>query len=244
MKIVSLFIVLITAFCSAQQTSYYNFQGDLYNEISFREKLKDIEKVFGNQDGYKYTTANYKVRTTKIKGDSIIQNVEVFLLESNSSPIDINIGVQKHLNKPLPNFKLQNLEKEIRENNDYTGKVSLINLWFTSCEPCLTEIPYLNYLKDTYQDKVNFIAITFDSKERVQSFLNRKDFDFEHLVHAGKYLSKDLVNNAFPKLILLDKEGNVRFIENGVELSGNIASQPQAAVKTIQEQLDFLLLEE
>ena len=244
MRILFLLTVLITTLVSAQETPYYSFQGDLYDEESFREKLKNIEETYSNQDGYKYTTVNYKVRTTKIKGDSLIQDVEVFLLESNSAPIDINVGVQKHVNKPLPSFKLQNLKSEIRENSDYVGKVTLVNLWFTSCQPCLTEIPYLNYLKDVYKDKVNFVAITFDSKERVESFLNRKDFNFEQLVHGGKYLSKDLVNNAFPKLILLDKKGNVRFVENGVEISGNTPSQPQAAVKTIRDQLDRLLQEQ
>jgi len=36
----------------------------------------------------------------------------------------------------------------------------------------------------------------------------------------------------------------VRFVENGVEISGNTPSQPQAAVKTIQDQLDRLLQEQ
>ena len=244
MKIIILFTLFITGLVYAQGTTYYKFQGDIYTEVSFSEKLKSIEETYSNQDGYKYTTVNYKVHTTKVKGDSLIQNVEVFLLESNSSPIDINVGIQKHHNKPLPDFKLQTLEGEIRQNSDYLDKVTFINLWFTSCAPCLTEIPYLNYLKDTYKDKVNFIAMTFDDKARVKSFLSRENFNFEHLVHAGKYLSKDLENKAFPKIIILDKKGNVRFVENGVELSGNTPLQPQAAVITLQEQLDLLLLEE
>ncbi len=242
MKRLTLVAILISTICGAQN-NYYNFQGDLYDEIGFQEKLKSIEKIYSEQGDFKYTTANYKIHTTAVRADSIIQNIEVFLSQSNSSPIDINTGVQKHLNKPLPDFKLQTLENGLKQNSDYKGKVSLINLWFTSCRPCITEIPYLNYLKDTYKDKVNFIAITFDNKERVTSFLNRKDFKFEHLVDAAQYLSKDLGNNAFPKLIILDKKGNVRFVENGVQLSGSIASKPQAAVTVLQEQLDFLLTE-
>lgn len=242
MRILTVLIFLTTAIGSAQE-SYYKFQGDVYDEVSFREKLKSIEEIYSEQGNFKYTTANYKIHSTAVQADSIVQNVEVFLSQSNSSPIDINTGVQKHLNKPLPNFELQTLENELKNNTDYIGKVSLVNLWFTSCAPCITEIPYLNYLKDTYKDKVNFVAITFDDKAKVSSFLNRKDFKFEHLVDAAQYLSKDLENNAFPKLILLDKDGNVRFVENGVQLSGNTASQPQAAVTVLQEQLDFLLLE-
>lgn len=242
MKLFTAFIFLMTALVQSQE-AYYKFQGDIYDEVSFREKLQSIQKIYSETGNFKYTTANYKVHSTAVRTDSIIQNVEVFLSQSNSSPIDINTGVQKYLNKPLPSFNLQSLGNELKQNSDYTGKVSLVNLWFTTCAPCITEIPYLNYLKDVYKDKVNFVAITFDDKAKVENFLNRKEFKFEHLVDAAQYLAKDLENNAFPKLIMLDKEGNVRFVENGVQLSGNVASQPQAAVSTLQEQLDFLLEE-
>lgn len=241
-KIFTLLAFICSSICFGQET-YYNFQGDLYDEVRFREKLKSIEKIYTENSNFKYTIANYKVRSSKVGVDSIIQNVEVVLSQSNSSPLDINTGVQKFINKPLPDFKLQTLGNELKQNSDYNGKVTFVNLWFTSCAPCITEMPYLNYLKDTYKDQVNFVAITFDSKDRVASFLNRKQFDFEHLVDAAQYLSRDLENNAFPKLILLDKEGNVRFVENGVQLSGNKPSQPQAAVQGLKEQIDFLLAE-
>ena len=225
------------------QETYYEFQNDIYNEVRFREKLKSIETLYGAQSGYKYTTASYKVHNTDVRQDSIIQHVEVVLSQSNTAPLDINTGVQRFLNKPLPNFELQDLQSHIKLNTDYQGKVTLINLWFTSCAPCITEIPYLNYLKDSYQDQVNFVAITFDTKDKVDRFLERRPFQFEHLVDAATYLYKELHNNAFPKLIVIDKKGIVRFVENGVILSGNSASQPEAAVIGLKEQLDFLLKE-
>jgi thiol-disulfide isomerase/thioredoxin len=229
-----------SAFC---QDTYYNFQNDIYDEVRFREKLKSIEEIYSQQSNYKYTTATYKVRSTVVRQDSIIQNVEVVLSQSNSSPLDINTGVQSFINKPLPDFELQNLQNHLKTNTDYADKVTLINLWFTSCPPCITEIPYLNYLKDTYGDQVHFVAITFDPKDKVERFLEKKPFHFEHLVDGITYLYRDLKNNVFPKLILIDKKGQVRFVENGVILSGNTPSQPEAAVVELKTQLDFLLSE-
>ncbi len=225
------------------QATYYNFQDEFFDEVRFREKLKNIEDNYGDTSNYTYTIASHKVLTTQVRQDSIIHYVEVILSQSNTAPLDINAGVQRFLNKPLPAFELQNLENHLKTNTDFTGKVTLINLWFTACPPCITEIPYLNYLKDSYQDQVNFVAITFDSKDKVERFLSRKSFGFEHLVDATTYLHKDLMNNAFPKLILIDKKGQVRFVENGVILSGNTASHPEAAVSGLKEQLDFLLKE-
>lgn len=243
MKYYLFFMIVGICQLSVGQETYYNFQDELYDEVRFREKLKSIENIYSEQGNYKYTTANYKVRSTQVRQDSIIQNVEVVLSQSNSSPLDINTGVQRFINKPLPNFELQNLESHLKTNTDYAGKVTLVNLWFTSCPPCITEIPYLNYLKDSYKDQVNFVAITFDTKDKVDRFLTRKPFHFEHLVDATTYLHKELNNNAFPKLILIDKMGQVRFVENGVILSGNTADQPEAAVTGLKEQLDFLLKE-
>jgi thiol-disulfide isomerase/thioredoxin len=238
--------LIVVGICqlSVGQETYYNFQDEIFDEARFREKLKTIETLYGEQGNYKYTTASYKIRSTKVRQDSIIQNVEVVLSQSNSAPLDINTGVQSFINTPLPDFELQNLEAHLKTNADYRGKVTLINLWFTACPPCITEIPYLNYLKDSYQDQVHFVAITFDPKDKVDRFLTRKPFDFEHLVDATTYLHKELNNNAFPKLILIDKKGNVRFVENGVILSGNTPSQPESAVTGLKEQLDFLLKEQ
>lgn len=239
-----IFLGLLGSFqiCFGQKT-YYNFQNDIYDEVRFREKLKSIEDIYSQQGNYKYTNATYKVRSTTVRQDSMIQNVEVVLSQSNSSPLDINTGVQRFINASLPDFELQNLQNHLKRNTDYLGKVTLINLWFTSCAPCITEIPYLNYLKDAYTDQVNFVAITFDSRDKVERFLSRKPFHFEHLVDGTTYLHKDLNNNAFPKLILIDKKGHVRFVENGVILSGNTTSQPEAAVIGLKDQLDFLLSE-
>ena len=244
MKYHILFFLIGITQLSFGQEIYYHFQDEVYSEVRFREKLKTIETLYGEQGNYKYTTASYKVRYTKVRQDSIIQYVEVVLSQSNTAPLDINTGVQRFINKPLPDFELQNLKKHLKSNSDYIGKVTLINLWFTSCPPCITEIPYLNYLKDAYQDEVNFVAITFDTKDKVDRFLERKPFHFEHLVDATTYLHKDLNNNAFPKLILIDKKGTVRFVENGVILSSTTASQPETAVTGLKEQLDFLLKEQ
>lgn len=244
MKYLTLILLFLISSSLYSQATYYNFQDEFFDEFRFREKLKNIEDNYGYTANYTYTTASYKVLTTQVRQDSIIQYVEVILTQSNTAPLEINSGVQRFLNKPLPDFELQNLENHLKTNTDYTGKVTLMNLWFTACPPCITEIPYLNYLKDVYQDQVHFVAITFDPKDKVNQFLTRKPFHFEHLVDASTYLHKELNNNAFPKLILIDKKGQVRFVENGVILSGNTASQPEAAVSGLKKQLAFLLKEQ
>lgn len=221
------------------QENYYKFQGDLYNEKSFQEKLTAIEKIYGEQSDYKYTVANYKVRKTRVKQDSIIQEVEVMLSQSNSAPLDINVGVNGLINKPLPNFQLQDLANKVKSKENYNDKITLINLWFTSCPPCIAEIPYLNDLKKLYEGQVNFVAITFENKDKIEEFLIKKPFDFEHLVGGLSYLKEDLKTNTYPKLVFVDKEGTVRFVENAVLGQGRGPSSEVTEI--LKEHLDYLL---
>ena len=243
MKIRNAFLILIflSTITLYSQDNYYKFQGDLYNEESFQEKLNSIEKIYGEQDDYKYTKASYKVRNTRVKQDSIIQEVEVMLSQSNSAPLDINVGVNGLINKPLPDFQLQDLTNNLKTKESYTNKITLINLWFTSCPPCIAEIPYLNDLKKQYQDRVNFVAITFENKDKIKSFLNKKPFDFEHLVDGISYLKQDLKTNTYPKLMFMDKKGTVRFVENAVLGQGRGPSSEVTEI--LKEHLEYLLAE-
>jgi thiol-disulfide isomerase/thioredoxin len=63
--------------------------------------------------------------------------------------------------------------------NSLKGKPTLIN-WFTNCAPCIEEIPVLNKIMNDNKDRFNFVAITFDDKEKVSKLLKRK-FDFTHM---------------------------------------------------------------
>lgn len=237
-NILSLFFILSFTTITAQE-NYYTFQGDMYNEVDFKAKLKSIEAIYSAQGTYKYTKANYKVRNMRVLRDSIIQEVEVMLSQSNSAPLDIHTGVDGLINKPLPDFTLQNLANNLKTKTSYNDKITFINLWFTSCPPCIAEIPYLNALKEQYEGRVNFVAITFEAKEKIETFLERKPFNFEHLVDGATYFNKDLQNKTYPKLIIIDREGTVRFVENAVLGQGR---GPQAEVTEIlKEHLDFLL---
>lgn len=242
MKYLVFVVVFLVTLPVLGQTTYYNFQNEIFDETRFREKLQTIEEIYGAQGGFKYTKANYKVLSMMVRQDSIIQNVEVILSQSNSSPLDINTGLGDLIGHPLPEFELQNLALTLKSNADYSDKITLVNLWFTSCPPCIAEIPYLNHLTEVYKNKVNFVAITFNTKDTVDAFLERKPFYFEHLVDAARYLKDDLQNNAYPRLILMDQAGKVRFIENAV-MGTTGPDEPNSVVEILKEHLDFLLSE-
>jgi thiol-disulfide isomerase/thioredoxin len=95
------------------------------------------------------------------------------------------------------------------------GKPALINFWFTTCQPCIDEMPILNTLKKQLKDSVNFIAITYEPTDEVRKFLKKHKFNFLQITNAKKFVSS-MNMKSFPINIFLDKNGVVRRIENGI----------------------------
>ena len=104
------------------------------------------------------------------------------------------------------------MNASLKSTNAKTVSKRLINFWFTDCPPCVKEIPELNRLKEKYNDKVNFIAITFDDKEDVMDLLEKKDFKFIQIINSQDYIN-EIGIKAYPKNVFIDKEGKIRLIE-------------------------------
>lgn len=105
---------------------------------------------------------------------------------------------------PIENFKDENGRNFSPEY--LKGKYTLINLWSTTCAPCLREIPLLNNFKSSLPD-VNFIGITYDKKEKIDNFIQKNKFDFMQIPDAGKQLESYLTIQRFPMTLLINKEG-------------------------------------
>ena len=122
---------------------------------------------------------------------------------------------EKYLNKEFQFTGLRTLDNEKINSNSLKGKPTLINFWFTTCKPCIEEMPVLNSVKRTLGDSVNFIAITFDPKEKVTPFLEKHTFEFTHITDAKAFTDK-LEMKAYPVNMFLDKNGIVTQIEIGL----------------------------
>ncbi|MDZ7647241.1 MAG: TlpA disulfide reductase family protein [Cytophagales bacterium] len=73
-----------------------------------------------------------------------------------------------------PDFISKTITGELISLTELKGKVVVINFWFTSCAPCITEMPTLNRLVEEFKYKdVVFIAFARDDVMELTSFLKR-----------------------------------------------------------------------
>ena len=150
---------------------------------------------------------------TKTSNDSVINymKLQTLIEMSDGSIFDPYLEVKKHIGTT---FKIEKFKNHKNENfaSDYLGgKPTIVNFWFTTCVPCLDEMPLLNDLKEKYGEKVNFIAITFNDKKTVANFLKKKTFNFEHITDAKNQIN-ELKINSYPASFIIDKEGTIKFV--------------------------------
>ena len=133
--------------------------------------------------------------------------------------------------KPMPELSLTTVTGEKIETKDLKGKVIVINLWFTSCLPCILELPALNRLVEEYKDKnVVFLGISTDTKAMLDAdFFPKYKFDFK-IIADGRDIVKKIGNTGFPTFYIIDKEGKVRDAWSGgaVDKSAETAVYLQA----------------
>lgn len=113
--------------------------------------------------------------------------------------------------KSMPELSLKTVTGEKIETKDLKGKVIVINLWFTTCQPCIAELPALNRLVEEYKNKnVVFLGISTDTKAMLDAdFFPKHKFDFK-IIADGNDICKKIGRTGFPTFYIIDTTGKVR----------------------------------
>src|SRR6516165_6148690 len=76
---------------------------------------------------------------------------------------------------PAPAVSFVDLAGNPASLSEFNGKVVLVNLWATWCEPCLREMPSLERLQSRLGDKIVVVAISEDrgGSKTVEPFIGK-----------------------------------------------------------------------
>jgi thiol-disulfide isomerase/thioredoxin len=82
------------------------------------------------------------------------------------------------------------------------GKILIINIWATWCNPCKDEFPDLIKLSDKYREKIDLIGISIDFPDEIDSkvkpFLQKMQVNFINYVNSESDVEK-FINNLNPE---------------------------------------------
>lgn len=77
-------------------------------------------------------------------------------------------------------LELKDLNGEAITLEQMKGKHIFINLWSTTCKPCLKEMPSIERAKaELEKEGYAFIAVSDEEVERIEKFMSRFDYTFQ-----------------------------------------------------------------
>jgi thiol-disulfide isomerase/thioredoxin len=174
-------------------------------EEKFKSGMYKVEAFVNDNDVFKLAYL------TKMTQQELQEMMETY--QNQSASFDAALK-----GKPLPDFVFKDILGNTYTPDDIKGKVVVINLWFTSCAPCIEEMPELNKLVKEYENNkdVLFLALTLDEKgSMLNKFLETNVFNYNIIPDSQDYIMNKLQVNSFPTHIVLDKNSNVVFTFSG-----------------------------
>jgi peroxiredoxin len=116
-----------------------------------------------------------------------------------------------------PDFALKSSTGENLRLSEYRGDVVMVNFWATWCGPCRQEMPLLDELYTRYQ-RVGFTLLGVnidDDSRKAMNMVSELGVNFPVLFDSRKEVSKLYQVDAMPVTVIIDREGNIRFVHQG-----------------------------
>lgn len=116
-----------------------------------------------------------------------------------------------------PDFTLKSVGGENLKLSEYRGEVVLINFWASWCGPCRQEMPVLSELHDKYKG-LGFTVLGVNVEEdssKARKLLQEMSVSFPVLLDNESVVSKQYDVIAMPSTVLVDRNGNMRYLHKG-----------------------------
>jgi cytochrome c biogenesis protein CcmG, thiol:disulfide interchange protein DsbE len=105
-------------------------------------------------------------------------------------------------------------DTELKTLSDYRGKVILLNIWATWCEPCKKEMPSMEALHRDLKDRgLAVVAVSVDNvdmESTIRQFAKDYDLTFDVLYDRAELFRAVYRYTGVPETYIIDREGVIR----------------------------------
>lgn len=120
------------------------------------------------------------------------------------------------LGSPMPSFSVRDIDNNLISTESLKGKIVVMNFYFTSCTPCIREMPELNKLVKQYNGKnVVFLAFALNNKEQLDAFLSKKPFQYKQIAAAKDVSEQSFKITSWPTHFIFDETGIAHYQSQG-----------------------------
>jgi len=102
----------------------------------------------------------------------------------------------------------------LRSLDDYQGKVVVLNIWATWCEPCKVEMPSFERLHRLMPDtNLRVVAVSIDDvvgADSVRRYARGLGLTFEILLDSTHTIDRDYQVTGYPETFVIARDGTIR----------------------------------
>jgi thiol-disulfide isomerase/thioredoxin len=119
-----------------------------------------------------------------------------------------------------PDFTLKSKDGGNIRLQDLRGEVVLLNFWASWCGPCREEMPLMDQIYKDYKDLgFTILAVNVDEDSAdADRFLSSVPVSFPVVYDSQSKVSEMYKVDAMPTTILIDRDGNKRFLHRGYKV--------------------------
>ncbi len=166
------------------------------------------------------------------------------LKQSNLNEVRASV-LARQINEPAPPFTLTDLEGKNVSLADFKGKTVILDFWATWCVPCKMSFPGMKKIQTLFQNNPDVVFLFVDTFERfktvdenkaaVKEFITKNDYPFHVLFDTGSKVSAGLKVSSIPTKIVIDRNGNIRYIAVGAVLEeGKLIDEINAMIESVK----------
>jgi peroxiredoxin len=208
----------------------------LEDGTTFNQKYSD--SVFKSKEGYRYSTKLYRDTISNTFSYVLYKRDKAEVRETNRDFNDYIKADEKNRKKlkksGIDELTLTDIKGEVHSLETLKDKIILIDFWFINCGPCIKEIPDLNKLKAEFEmDEVEWFAVTYDPKEKVERFLERLKFDYT-IVPDSKHLTDRFDIRFYPTTLIIDENRKIVYTGKFGTMNGRVNEIREALNKLIK----------
>jgi len=129
----------------------------------------------------------------------------------------ISIAASEKLTGKAANFTLKSRSGKNIKLSELRGQVVMLNFWASWCGPCRKEMPLLEKISKKYK-RLGFTLLGVNVEENssaAKKYLREVKVSFPILFDRTNKTSKLYNVSAMPTTILIDRNGNKRFLHKG-----------------------------
>ncbi len=199
---------------------------------------KYSDSVFKSKEGYRYNTKLYRDTISNTFSYVLYKRDKAEVRETNRDFNDYIKADEKNRKKLIKSvideLTLTDIKGEVHSLETLKDKIIVVDFWFINCGPCIKEIPDLNKLKSEYEtEDIEWFAVTYDPKEKVERFLDRMKFDYT-IVPDSKHLTDRFDIRFYPTTLIIDENRKIVYTGKFGSMNGRVNEIREALNKLIK----------